>query len=355
MPWRRVLETTAAPSRAARAAEDQLEFPYPLLVCDIGGTNVRIAAVGEPGGAIGAMAKYKTAAFPGFSECVEHALHETGAARPRSILACGAGPVENRRLHLTNAAWSIDGPQIAYQLGLSQGILFNDFEAQALALPAHRPEWLYAIGPDLPREPGPQIVLGPGTGLGVAALMREGGKYMPLASEAAHIGFGPATDEDTAVWPHLARFHGRITAEAVISGPGLARLHRARAAAAGKPDEGMTPAEIVSGALLDKHGPEADSVRHFWRLTARFAGDMALVFLARNGVALTGGILPRIIDLLDAGDFRAAFEAKAPMEHVLRKIPISIVTAPDVVLAGLAAIAAQPGVYQIDYRERAWR
>ncbi len=332
-----------------------MEFPYPLLVCDIGGTNVRIAAVEAPGGALGPVAKFKTAAFPGFPDCVEHALQETGAARPRSILACGAGPVANRRLHLTNAAWSIDGPQIAYQLGLSQGILFNDFEAQALALPAHRAEWLHAIGPDLPREPGPQIVLGPGTGLGVAALVREGGKYMPLASEAAHIEFGPATAEDVAVWPYLERFHGRITAEAVISGPGLARLHRARAAAAGKPDEGRTPAEIVSAALLDPRGPEAGSVRHFWRLTGRFAGDMALVFLARNGVALSGGILPRIIGLLDATEFRAAFEAKAPMEHVLRQIPTCVVTAPDVVLAGLASIAAQPGAYQIDYCQRAWR
>ncbi|MDB5544577.1 MAG: glucokinase [Hyphomicrobiales bacterium] len=332
-----------------------MEFPYPLLVCDIGGTNVRIAAVDEPGGPLGRVAKYKTAAFPGFSECVEHALRETGAARPLSILACGAGPVAKRGLHLTNAAWSIDGPQIAYQLGLSQGILFNDFEAQALALPAHRPEWLHAIGPDLPREGGPQIVLGPGTGLGVAALVREGGKYMPLASEAAHIEFGPATDVDAAIWPCLERFHGRITAEAVISGPGLARLHKARAAAAGKPDEDTTPTEIVSAALLDHHGPEADSVRHFWRLTARFAGDMALVFLARNGVALSGGVLPRIIDLLDGVEFRGAFEAKAPMEHVLRQIPTWVVTAPDVVLAGLAAIAAQPGAYQIDYRQRAWR
>lgn len=332
-----------------------MEFPYPLLVCDIGGTNVRIAVVNEPDGAIGPVAKFRTAAFPGFSECVEHALRETCAARPRSILACGAGPVAKRRLHLTNAAWSIDGPQIAYQLGLSQGILFNDFEAQALALPAHRPEWLHLIGPDLPREPGPQIVLGPGTGLGVAALVREGGKYMPLASEAAHTEFGPATDEDAAVWPYLDRFHGRITAEAVISGPGLARLHKARTAAAGEPAAGKTPTEVVNAALLDHHGPEAESVRHFWRLTARFAGDMALVFLARNGVALSGGILPRIISLLDAPGFRRAFEAKAPMEHVLRQIPICVVTAPDVVLAGLAAIAAQPGAYQIDYHQRAWR
>jgi glucokinase len=332
-----------------------VEFPYPLLVCDIGGTNVRIAGIEARDVAPGQVVKMRTADFPGFAECVEEALAQSGAARPRSILACGAGPVSERRLHLTNAIWSIDGPQIAYRLGLSQGILFNDFEAQALALPSHRPEWIRLIGPDLPREAGPQLVLGPGTGLGVAALVREGGKHLPLASEAAHIDFGPATDEDAAVWPMLERFHGRITAEAVISGPGLARLHRARAAAAGQPDPGIDQARIVSLALANRAGAEADSVRHFWRVVGRFAGDMALVFLARNGVALSGGILPRVLDLLNPDEFRRAFESKAPMQHVLRTIPTGVVTAPDVVLAGLAAIAAKPEAYQIDYTHRAWR
>ena len=332
-----------------------MEFPYPILVCDIGGTNVRIAAADAPGAGLKSVANVKTADFPGFAECVELALTKVGVARPRSILACGAGPVDRRRLHLTNANWTIDGPEIAQRLGLSQGILFNDFEAQALALPAHRPDWLHAIGPDLPREPGPQIVLGPGTGLGVAALVWEGDKYLPLASEAAHIEFGPATDEDAVVWPFLERFHGRITAETVVSGPGLARLHRARTQSKGMTVENASPADVVSAALNDPSGAEADSVRHFWRLTGRFAGDMALVFMARHGVALSGGILPRIISLLDAAAFRQAFEAKAPMEHILRKIPTCVVTAPDVVLSGLAAIAAQPGSYQLDYRQRAWR
>lgn len=332
-----------------------MEFPYPLLVCDIGGTNVRMAAVEEAGGPLGTVSRFRTADFPGLADCIEHALRETGAPRPRSILACGAGPVERRSLHLTNAAWTIDGPQIAYRLGLSQGILFNDFEAQALALPAHRPEWLHRIGPDLPVQPGPQIVLGPGTGLGVAALVREGGKFMPLASEAAHIDFGPASDEDTAIWPSLNRFHGRITAETLISGPGLARLHAARAAAAGEEGGTLSQMEIVHAALANPNSAEADSVRHFWRLTARFAGDMALVFLARRGVVLSGGILPRMTGLLDQTGFRTAFEAKAPMEHVLRQIATCVVTAPQVVLAGLAAIAANPGAYQIDYPRRAWR
>jgi glucokinase len=316
---------------------------------------VRLAEVAEPGGTPGPVSRFKTADFPGFAECVEQALADTGSSRPRSILACAAGPVEHRRLHMTNATWQIDGPRIADRLSLSQGILFNDFEAQALALPALRPDWLHQIGPSLPRQPGSQIVLGPGTGLGVAALVQDDGRFLPLASEAGHIDFAPATDEDAVVWPHLEHVHGRITAEALVSGPGLARLHAARAASSGQEMTARTSAEIVAAARRDPMGHEADTVRHFWRLTGRFAGDMALVFLARHGVILAGGILPRIVSLLDAADFRRAFEAKAPMEPLLRKIPTWVVTAPEAVLTGLAAIAAQPSAYQIDYHQRAWR
>lgn len=332
-----------------------MEFPYPLLVCDIGGTNARIASVGDRGQAPRLIAKVKTADYAGFADCVEQALATHRCPRPRAILACGAGPVSQRRLHLTNAAWTIDGPQVADCLGLDQGLLFNDFEAQALALPAHRPDWLHPIGSAQPAEHGPQIILGPGTGLGVAALVREGGMYLPLASEAAHSDFGPTNPEEEAIWRHVELFHGRISAETLISGPGLARLHRARMAAEGAPPGLLDGPGVVAAAKTDPQSREAATVQAFWRLVARFAGDMALTFLARGGVSLAGGILPRIADLVDAEDFRKAFEDKAPMQNLVRDICTSVVMAPDAVLAGMAAIAAQPNLYVINYRDRVWR
>ena len=110
----------------------------------------------------------------------------------------------------------------------------------------------------------------------------------------------------------------------------------------------------MAGALKDKTGAEADTVRLFWRLVARFAGDMALGSLARGGVTLSGGILPRIIELLDEQTFRATFEAKAPMDGLLRQIATSVLVAPDAVLAGMAAVAANPNAYILDYASRAW-
>ncbi|HVB89517.1 MAG TPA: glucokinase [Beijerinckiaceae bacterium] len=331
-----------------------MRFPHPALVCDIGGTNTRVAILLQPGESIDLLAHLKTADFPDLGAAIEAAL-KSSPAPAKTMIACGAGPITGRSLHLTNAAWTIDGPALADRLGLTQGLLLNDFEAQALSLPALRSEWLRPIGEAVSDASGTRVVLGPGTGLGVAALLLSQGRFLPLSSEAGHMGFGPSSADEEQFWPHLERVDGRISAEAVISGPGLVRVHKARAAAAGRPIPQIDGVAIVDRALQAREGEEAQTVRAFWRLVARFAGDMAITFLARGGVTFGGGVLPRMIDLLDAAQFRRDFEAKAPMDALARSIPTQLVAAPDAVLAGMAAIAAEPDRYAIDYASRVWR
>lgn len=333
-----------------------MRFPHPVLVCDIGGTNVRVAIVREPGADVELLAHLKTADFPDLGATIETAA-KTCPVRGRSMIACGAGPIAGRSLHLTNGEWKIDGPALADRLQLAQGLLLNDFEAQALALPALRAEWLRSIGPAgaATSGQGMRLVLGPGTGLGVAGLLETEGRYLPLSSEAGHMTFGPLGAEEEGFWPHLERVAGRVSAESVISGPGMVRVHRARLAAAGRPVPQLDGVAIVDRALQDRAGEEARTARVFWRLVARFAGDMAIAFLARGGVTLGGGVLPRMFDLLDAAEFREAFEAKAPMDGLARSIPTQLVAAPDAVLAGMAAIGAEPDRYALDYPERVWK
>ncbi|MEN9708435.1 MAG: hypothetical protein RIQ68_843 [Pseudomonadota bacterium] len=331
-----------------------MEFPYPLLVCDIGGTNVRSAFLGARGANPAFLPQCRIASFPDFSTYVEGVLANIGE-RPRSLIACGAGPVVDRHLRLTNAPWTVDGPRIAYCFGLSQGLLLNDFEAQALSLPVHRPEWLKVIGAPRPAGQGPRLILGPGTGLGVAALVSDGSRHLPLASEAAHTDFAALDHEERAIWAVLEPIHGRVTAETLISGPGLARLHQARARVFGFVTDLFDAPAVVFAAKEDPSSQAAESVRHFWRLVARLSGDLALVFLARGGVTLSGGVLPRIADFLEADLFRHHFEAKAPMEQLLRSIPTQLLEAEDAVLTGMADIAAHPQNYSIDYAARVWR
>jgi glucokinase len=329
-------------------------FPFPIFVCDTGGTNVRFALKDAPDGKLGAAVHLKTHDYPGLAEAIEAAAAKLGA-RPRSVIACGAGPVDGRKLKLTNAPWVMDGPAVAKAVGLEQGLLLNDFEAQALSLPAIPDPWTRLIGPGrFAPNTGPQVILGPGTGLGIGALVEAAGRHTPLSSEACHTDFGPINDEEAAIWPHLERVHGRVTTESVMAGPGLPRLHAARLAARGKPAEALDGATIVERAHQDRAGEEAATIALYWRIIARFSGDMGVTFVATGGVTLAGGVLPRIVDLLDEKAFRAAFEAKAPVDAMARRIPTRLIIHDDAVLVGMAAIAAKPELYAIDYAARNW-
>ena len=332
-----------------------MQFPFPVVVCDVGGTNCRIAIQDHPQQPLRFLPHLLTGDFAGLGEAVTAATAGE-VVRPRSVLACGAGPVEGRRLKLTNAPWVLDGPQIAALLGLENGLLLNDFEAQALSLPAIHSSWVRSIGPELDVDAGPRTILGPGTGLGVACLVEHEGRLVALASEACHIGFAPETEEESSFWPFLERAHGRITTESVLSGAGLERLHRARLAARGAPSSPtITAADIVSTALDARDSEAAATIAVYWKLIGRFAGDMAITFKSTGGVTMAGGILPRVVDLVDAAAFRAAFEAKAPVAGLARRIPTRLIVRADSVLGGMAAIAADPSRYALDYTARQWR
>lgn len=333
-----------------------MQFSYPLLVCDIGGTYTRIAFVRHAGAALEREADFKTTDFPDLATAALAAAQ--GGPRIASMIACAAGPVCGRTLQMTNAAWTLDGIDLRDRLGLDQGLLLNDFEAQALATPNLPSGWKRSIGSPAPTPDSwdcVRVVLGPGTGLGAASVVTAQGRHTPFPSEAGHVDFGPADADEERYWPHIERPYGRVSAETIVSGPGLFRLHKARLRALDKPISVIDPVDLVDRAAMDRLGDEAQTLRAFWRLVARFAGDLALTCLARGGVILSGGVLPRIAGFLDEQEFRRIFEAKAPMSELMRSIPTELVTAPQAVLVGMAAVAASPELYGLDYAARAWR
>jgi glucokinase len=272
------------------------------------------------------------------------------------VMLCVVGPVNGRTCSLTNAPWLIDGPALAAALGLEDGLLLNDFEAQALSLPAIPEADLWIIGPDLPHGGGAKVVLGPGTGLGVGALVEAAGRHIPIPSEGGHIDLAPGDAEEEKAFHHLERVGGRIAGEVVLSGRGLERLQAARMDALGRPaaPEAATAAGIVERGLADTAGDEGETVRMFLSILARFAGDMAITFSATGGVYFAGGILPRLRPILDPAAFRRSFEAKAPVEWLPKSIGTRMVVSDRAVLHGMAAIAAQPSRYEIDYATRSW-
>lgn len=332
-----------------------MEFPFPVLVCDIGGTNTRFALLRHTAAPLERGSHIETKEFASFETAIAGVL-PTLSAKPRSLIACVAGPVAGRKVQMTNADWAIDGDAVAEVFGLAQGLLLNDFEAQALSLPVVKPQWVHTIGRTFERRTGPRLVMGLGTGLGMAALVSIDGRHLAVATEAGHMDFAPIGPEEEAVWRHIDRGTlGRVTAETILSGPGLIRLHRARCLAAGEAAPEFDEIALVERARAEPEGKEGQTLAAIWLLLARFAGDLALAYLAKGGVTFSGGVLPRILPFLDEEAFRARFEAKAPYAALMKDIGTEIVIAEDIVLHGLAAIATRPGAYAIDYTGRAWK
>jgi len=335
-----------------RRASDIAPVPFPVLIADIGGTNVRLAILSDAHSALREFPTVQTGSFEGFTEAATHTVLDTTAVMPRSLLIAIAGPVSRVPMKLTNAPWIIDPDALLEELNLETVITFNDFEALSLSLPALRDDQLMKVGRGEPVSRQPRVVIGPGTGLGVAALLYGDQRYTPLAGEGGHVSLGPESERDFAIWPHLERFHGRVSGETVLSGNGLVRLYRAVVAA-----NGTAAADCRGGADVSELAETGDpcareAVSLFLTYLGRLAGDLALTFLARGGVYVAGGIAPRLRGGFEGSGFRAAFEAKAPHEALLAAVPTFLVTEPRPAVAGLATFATMPERFAMDLSGR---
>lgn len=166
---------------------------------------------------------------------------------------------------------------------------------------------------------------------------------------------GPRSPRDFQVFPHIEKIEGRISGEQILCGRGLVNAYRAVAMADGKAAPFTKPAEITAAALAKSDAVAEEAVSLFVTCLGRTAGDLALVFKSRGGVFLTGGIAQKIVPALKAGNFRAAFEDKAPHSELMRSIPVYVITHPLAALAGLAAYARAPSLFGVETEGRRWR
>ncbi|MEU8105924.1 glucokinase [Nonomuraea muscovyensis] len=347
-------------------------LPYPWLVADIGGTNARFGLVTGPGArpsqvAVLAGAEHRTLPDAVAAYLAEHA----DGGRPGAACLAVAGPVEGDRYTLTNLPWAGS----ARDLGVPNATLLNDFEALALSLPHLDGDDLVPIGgpggPGAGPVPGPGVkaVLGPGTGLGVAGLVPVGSGWLPIASEGGHVSVPVQDDRELEVLrvlraqarrsgrpgspavtpartPAVAPVHGeadQVVAERVLSGPGLVRLHRALAEV-----NGVTAPELAASDIVARQDDPlcAETIEVFCGMLGSFAANVALTLGARGGVYLGGGVLPRIVERVCAGDFRARFTANPDMSGYLDAIATMLIVAPQPALTGAAAWLARQSAGQ---------
>lgn len=328
---------------------------FPILVGDIGGTNARFALVTDADSPAAEPQIVQTANFATIDDAIQAAVLDRSPVRPRSAVLAVAGPVDGDEIELTNCPWVVRPKKMFSIVGLEDVVVLNDFEAQALAVVALGPEHLEQIGGGEPIPYAGRVVLGPGTGLGVAGLIHSRGIWIPIPGEGGHMDIGPRSPRDFEIFPHIEPLEGRISGEQILCGRGLVNAYRAVARADGVEPRYTMPAEITKAAL-DRTDPVAEEALEFFvTCLGRTAGDLALVFKAQGGVFLTGGIAQKIVPALKAGNFRAAFEDKAPHGEMMRTIPVYVLTHPLGALAGLAAYARAPQAYGVETTGRRWR
>lgn len=314
---------------------------YEGLVGDVGGTNARFALV-DTEGHLRNTKIYACADYGSLDEIITEYLDETaGKKRPAQAVIAVAGPVVAGEIEFTNLDWHVAEVDLIANFGFDAVKLINDFAAQAMAAPVLDPDDLRRIGPAL-RAPTdcPIVVLGAGTGFGVAAVARSLHVDIAVATEGGHAAFAPTDETEVEIWRRLKAIHGRVSVERVLSGQGLYDLYVALEEIAGRspalPDERVV---IEAGEAGDPAA--AAALDRFCGILGSAAGDIALTHGARGGVYVSGGIAPRMIDRIMSGGFRARFEDKGRLSDYVAEIPTFLITHPYAALVGCARELAQ--------------
>jgi glucokinase len=308
------------------------------LLGDIDATNVRFALLSN--GVLGPIKWFTVAEFPRFTDAVKAFLdrHCRQVSVCEALLAV-AGPVDNNRCVLTNSEWTIDAPELCAVFSFAKVHILNDFEATALSLPLLTAADLYPVGGGEAVLGAPMAVLGPGTGLGVACFVPGSQSSIVVASEGGHATMAATSDSEDAIINHLRREFGHVSAERVISGSGLENLYRAVIAIDGIEAPKRNAAEITNAALDSTCTTARAALDLFCAMLGTFAGNVALMFGARGGVFIAGGIGPRLTEYIARSEFRARFEHKGRFRKYLASIPSSIIVQPAATFMGLRSIA----------------
>ncbi|MCV2356342.1 glucokinase [Paucibacter sp. B2R-40] len=343
----------------------------PSLLGDVGGSNVRLAWQREAGAAIERVQVMPCADYPNLTACIQNYLSgikHAGLAAPRRAALGVATPVLQDQISLTNRDWAFSARQMLGDLGLQRLVVMNDFTALALAIPAlPQADFWHCGGPESEfagisgAATQTIAVLGPGTGLGVSGLVSTGDRqWTALQTEGGHVSLSAHSERECRLIAKLACRFGHVSAERVLSGPGLVNMVEALCDLDGVASpEQLTPAAVIAAALgsQERVGPPrasltpsgggrrrssawgcsdahptqaqcAEALDLFAAFLGDVAGDLVLSLGARGGAYIGGGIVPRLgAEWLRASRFRARFEAKGRMAGYLASVSSYVIAA----------------------------
>ena len=315
------------------------------LVADIGGTNARFALVEEGAYTPQLERTLACANYRSLIDAVLAYLDDVSQPMPETASLAIATPVTDDRIVMTNHIWDLSVKATRKALGLKSLKVLNDYTALALALPYLDNNDYHKVGRGLASEKQTLAVLGPGTGLGVSGAIYAGDYWVPLQSEGGHISYGPLNERETDVIQVIRTHHNFVSAESLVSGPGLVLLYESIAKCDGVDHELLSPEQIANKALKGANALAEEAVAMFCGILGAIAGNLALTLGARGGVFVGGGIVPKLGHYFTNSSFRARFEHNSRFGQYLAEIPTYVISSKYPALIGAAVAVKQQYSY----------
>jgi glucokinase len=316
-----------------------------LVAVDIGGTHARFAIAEVADGKVGSLGEattLKTADHASFQLAWQEFARLNGGTLPDATAIAVAGPVGGEIIRFTNNPWIIRPALIPEKLGPDRYVVVNDFAAVAHSVAqADEAHFLHVCGPDAPLpDEGAVSVVGPGTGLGVALLLRHAQGYHVQPTEGGHIDYGPLDAIEDQILDRLRKRHRRVSVERVVAGPGIVDIYETLAAIEGRAITQRDDKALWTAGMDGSDPLAAAAVDRFCLSLGSVAGDLALAHGAK-ALVLAGGLGYRIRDTLVTSGFADRFRAKGRFEGLMAAMPVKLITHPQPGLFGAAAAFAQ--------------
>lgn len=316
-----------------------------IVAVDIGGTHARFAIASIEDGKVLELGEAVTL------KCAEHASlalaweafgRSLDRPMPKEAGIAVACPVTGEILKMTNNPWIIHPSQLAQRLHLDNFVLVNDFGAVAHAVAQVDASFMqHLCGPNIDLPPqGAITIVGPGTGLGAACLLRRGSKYFVMETEGGHLDYPPLDDVEDRILKALRQRFRRVSAERIVSGPGLTNLYEVIAEQQGLPITLRDNKTLWQNAMEGSDTIAAAALERFCLSLGAISGDLALAHGAQ-GVVIAGGLGLRLAGILGESGFAERFVAKGRFEAMMSEMPVKIITHPQPGLFGAAAAYAE--------------
>jgi glucokinase len=311
---------------------------YPFLVGDIGGTNARFGLVQAQGERPSLIREMKCADFSNIHWALRAYLQQFPTIAVRNACIGIANPVRGDQVRMTNFDWAFSVEEVRAAFGFERLLVVNDFKALATAVPALREEEYRKIGGGHAVKGAPIALIGAGTGLGMAGLVPSGYGYISLEGEGGHATLPAMGGDEMEVVSRLQKVYCHVSAERVLSGPGIEQLYQTIAQIDGTTVPPRTAADITKAALQGEDPLARRTLDMFCGILGGVAANLAVTLGALGGVFIAGGIVPKLGGYFVHSPFRKRFETKGRFSSYMADIPTYVIEAPYAALHGASML-----------------